>query len=509
MSRFSRRPGSDEDVWQFVDRDFYRTASLKSASTYREFADYTCARVFDRAFNEEISNQPEVPKPIDHLDPHQRAGVRWVLSRKRSYLAHAPGAGKTAQAITVSCLIPGSGTTVIIVPPGLERNWEREILKFTEAYISFPTIGVVGRSEKRHTVAWLADFIIVPDSMITRPWVYRELKKLRMKLLVVDEASRFKDPSAKRSLAFYGGRTTSQTYAGLFQDAERVVFLDGSPMPNRSMELWAPVYALDPEAIDCMSQRDFGFRYCGARMNDRGEWEFKHSSHEEELRERLRKRFMHVVTEDELDHPERRRSLLFMNQDVRTAEMREWERKALRDLRIDEVTEATSQGEIAHQRKQIGVLKVPWVAKYILSRLENKNEKILVFAWHREVVMGIEKAIGKSVGSDKVASVLGGSLPRDRENTFHGFQEGDLRVIVGNIAAMGRGVNLQKADRVVFAEASWSDELNKQCEKRASRRGRDKELFVRCEYVIAPDSMEERVMTTLFSKQQRVKRVIG
>lgn len=494
------------DAWEFVGPHHYRTSSLKAAATYRIYSDEICERVFTRAFNEIIPS-PRIP-PLEFLDAHQREGVRWVLSRRRSYLAHAPGAGKTAQAIVAAFLIRKPGQSVFIVPPGLTANWEREIFKFTEGRIAYPTVGVVGTTARQKAVAWRADFLIVPDSMLSKSWVYNRLAKMQIKLLAVDEASRFKDPAASRSLAFYGGKTKYRSYTGLFQNAHHVVLLDGSPMPNRPMELWAPVFALDPEAIDCMSQRDFGFRYCGAQMNERGAWEFKHSSHEAELKERLRRRFMHVVTEDRLEHPERRRSMLFMNQDVRSAEMRDWERRNLKLLAGSEISEDLSQGEIATHRKDLGISKIAWTVRYILSRLETKkNEKILLFAWHREVCQGLAQAIIKSGGSCEI--VMGGTPAEDRERAFVRFQTGDLRIIVGNIAAMGRGHNLQRADRVVFAEPSWSDELNRQCEKRASRRGRDKEAFVRCEYIVLPGSLDERVLTSLFAKATRTRRIIG
>lgn len=440
-----------------------------------------------------------------------------VLTRARSYLAHAPGAGKTCEAIVAALMLPErEGQVVFIVPPGLTVNWEREIHTFTRDHRAYPTIGVVGRTASQRSVAWRAEFLIIPDSMLTKGWVYRRLFGVRrIRLLAVDEASRFKDPASARAKALFGGSTRYITYPGLVRHAERVVLLDGSPMPNRPMELWAPVYALDPEAIDCMSQRDFGFRYCGATQNYRGEWQFLGSSHEEELRERIRQRLFHVVTEDQLDHPERRRSILVMSQDVRSASLKAWEKRNLKLLRTleDNPAEDLSQGEIASARRELGILKTPWVTRYILQRLEDqKNEKILLFAWHREVCQALSTAIAARLGRDRVSLVIGGTPEAERERAFASFQSGtrgSVQVIIGNIQAMGRGHNLQRADRVVFAEASWSDELNKQCEKRASRRGRDKDLFVRCEYVAAPDSLDERVLRSLFTKAGRVRRVIG
>lgn len=505
------RDDDSPGTWQIVSSQFYRTSSLRAAARFRPYADETCEKVFDRAFNVERI-VPPLP-PLDFLDPHQVEGVRWILSRRRSYLAHAPGAGKTAQAIVAGCLIKGQGQIVLIVPPDLTKNWEREIQKFTDNFRAYYTVGVVGTAATKKSVAWGADYLIVPDSMLAKPWVYSELRKRKIKLLAVDEGSRFKEPTSLRTKALFGGvvktgPTSTKTYAGIYQQAHYVVLLDGSPMPNRAMELWAPVYALDPEAIDCMDQQDYGFRFCGAQMNERGVWEFKHSSNEKELRGRLRQRLMHVVTEAELDHPERRRSMLIMNQDKRTSSMKAWERKNLKLLKTTELSEDLSQGEMATHRRRLGEAKVDWTIRYILGRLNDRHEKILLFGWHRDVTRLLAHGIGQKIGQDCVGLVLGGTPNSERESLFARFQNGNLRIIVGNIAAMGRGHNLQRADRVVFCEPSWSDELNKQCEKRTSRRGNDAK-FVPCEYVVLPDSLDERVMQSLFAKEARVKKVIG
>ena len=273
-------------------------------------------------------------------------------------------------------------------------------------------------------------------------------------------------------------------------------------MPNRAMELWAPTYALDPMSIDCMDHDDFGFRYGGATLNERGAWEYKGTSREAELKARLQKSFMHVVTEDKLSHPERRRSILMMNEDVRSPEHKTWERKHLGSI---ESFDDREPGELAHFRQELGRRKVPFIGQYVKDRLANKNESILLFVWHRDVA----QMLSTYLQNFKPGLVIGGTKSEDRERIFKDFQSGKCRLIIGNIQAMGRGHNLQKADRVIFGEFSWTDELNKQCEKRASRRGRDHTAFVRCEYICAPGSIDEKVLRSVFAKERRVKKVIG
>lgn len=500
---FSKREKLRVDPsWARQNDGRYVTTELRAAQVFRRFADEATEKLFHRVFQEFYFEAPDLPPLPSFLDPIQVKGVRWALSRKRSYLAHAPGAGKTCEAVVCGAYAEGDGQVLFIVPPDLVTNWERETVKFMEMMNRWPYVETVSSGKDPLRIDWEADFLIVPDSLLAKTWVYKNLYKRRFKVLAVDEASRLKEPTAERSIAFYGGRYKINTYGGLFQRARHTILLDGSPVLNRPMELWAPTYALDPEAIDCMNQDDFGYRFCGPRQTERGQYTFLGSSNEAELRERLQKTFMHVVTEDQLDHPERQRSMLFMSEDVRSREQKAWEQSSFN--KYDDIGQKADQGDIARFRKELGLRKVSWIAQYVRERLEDKQESILLFAWHREVCEQLLVELSKF----KPGLVIGGVPKEEREKIFARFQAGKCKLIIGNISAMGRGHNLQKTDRVIFGEFSWTDELNKQCEKRGSRRGSDKE-FVRCDYIVCPDSMDEKMLGSIFTKEKRVKRIIG
>lgn len=475
---------------------------LKAAVALRSYATTNAGNVINRAFIKHyLIEDFSLPQ---FLDSHQVEGVKWILTRSRSYLAHAPGAGKTLEAIVAGVYSRGPGQVVFIVPPQLTVSWEREINKWLEQIQQtfWPLVSIIPRSNRQEFAGWNADFIICPDSMLTKPWVLKRLIEMRKKLVAVDEASRFKEESAERTRALFGGQLKTMRSPGLLK-ARHVVLMDGSPMPNRPIELWAPTFAMAPQAIDFQSKQDFGFRYCGATIDKFGHWEFKHSSREPELKEKLQKEFMHVVSEDQLNHPERKRSILFMDHDVRSPHHKKWEKENLSKIKLSEISEGANQGTIATFRQDLGVRKIPWVASYVKDRLISKNEKILLFAWHRTVCQTLQALL--HIDS---RLVIGDTPIKEREKAFDEFQKGKIKLIVGNIAAMGRGHNLQNADRVIFAEYSWTDELNKQCEKRASRKGSTKS-FVRCEYIVCPNSMDEIILQSVFRKAESVKKVIG
>lgn len=487
-----------------IDRD------LRAAVKLREYADEVAEKVLKRTLNEKYLGSKLLPQ-LSFLDPHQREGVSFILSRKRSYLAHAPGAGKTVTTL-VAFLLSDCERALVIVPTGLGVQWRRQILKFYKE-VSFikPTIYVVTCKTKVNFLkVVMTDIVIIDDSVLDREPIQELIKLMKPDFVADDESSRLKEITATRSIAFYGGtaKRSGKQFRGIYKGARHVVFLDGSPMPYaRPMELWTPTYALDPEAIDCLDKHDFGLRFCNAYQDRWGQWKYPGCSRPQELRRRLKERFMHVVTESELKHPERLRSLLFMDCDPRDAKQKKWERKNLKGLDLTKISERNSQGDHAKWRRQIGIKKIDWVSNYVSMRQQSQDESIIVFCWHREVAEGLVKKL--SAKNIKCGLVIGGVSQKKRQKIFSDFRRKKLCVLVGNIQSIGRGTDgLQGADRAVFGEYSYSDELNKQCEKRISRKGA-KRKRIPCDYVVLPNSMDEKVLVGVFAKERTTKMVIS
>src|SRR5439155_26707531 len=61
------------------------------------------------------------------LYAHQRAGVAFLLSRRRAVLADDMGLGKTRQAIVALREAAAAGPYLVICPAGVRLNWRREI----------------------------------------------------------------------------------------------------------------------------------------------------------------------------------------------------------------------------------------------------------------------------------------------------------------------------------------------------------------------------------------------
>lgn len=278
--------------WQ-MGAGFYTTRNLKEAVRFRSAADSTAEKIFKKFMlrNRPIpSGGPLSPKELPLLDFQAKRGVPHILGLNRSYLAHQPGLGKTAQAISAVSTKPGRA--LIICPSFLKVTWAREITKWFIR--DFPSISVLKASSNFERLNYMlgADFVIVSDAMLEKEWVRDLIAREKFRFVFIDEGHRFKTPFANRTIAIFGGKNSKIKSRGLIYDAEHVSILSGTPMLNRPIELWPMLFAMAPETIDFMSYQEFGFRYCGATQNDRGVWEFLYSSNEKELKTRIQKRFM-------------------------------------------------------------------------------------------------------------------------------------------------------------------------------------------------------------------------
>ncbi len=482
----------DDANWIQFAESFYKTKCYRTAAQFKQYADKDAKEAFKNA-KPILYPESKIALP-SILDEHQVEGVHWILSRKYSYLSHAPGAGKTAQSIIASELcLRDIGAVVVIVPPTLTANWEREIDKFTK---EFRAVTIIPTTNKKERVAWNADYIIVPNSMLTKDWVLEGLASVKTKVLIVDEASAFKESTTARSQTLYEKI--------LPRDWRHVIFLDGSPAPNRAMELYAPLINLAPESIRFMNEYQFGFKYGAPKQGFRGKWEFKGWSNEAVLQKKIHRYLFHTVTEDKLNHPERLRSIVYINDKNLSAKIKKWERAALKDIKLSDLSDDSSKGAIAEWRHKVGLAKIKQSAQYIKEKLDKGKDHIIVFAWHREVVQALASTLGKY----KPIVVMGGTKSKEREKYFELFNKGKYRLIIGNIAALSRGHNLQRGDRNIFVEYSWSDEVNKQCEKRSSRKGRDASHAVRSDYIVLADTLDEIVLNTAMRRERAIKKVI-
>src|SRR5262245_12635278 len=179
--------------------------------------------------------------------PYQRAGIAFAVEqlkrgRRGVLIADEPGLGKTAQAIGVANCI-GARRILVISPATLKVNWSREF----QMWLAAPKRILIAESK---TAAWKfeqADISIVNYDVLSRHMDWRTSVNgiqvlspgaldLDWDLLIADEVHVCKNVKSQR-----GALTLA-----LAEYAKRSLFLTGTPIVNRPLELFPLINALVP-----------------------------------------------------------------------------------------------------------------------------------------------------------------------------------------------------------------------------------------------------------------------
>ncbi|MBT9258178.1 MAG: DEAD/DEAH box helicase [Clostridiales bacterium] len=454
----------------------------------------------------------DVPAPegLDYL-PYQRAGIAFAKERHGVLIADEMGLGKTIQAIGLINATPSIRHVVIICPASLKLNWRRELERWLVRPLS---VGIADSRNWPETDVVIVNYDIVHihhDPLRAREW----------DLLVADEAHYLKSGNrARRALYVLGGSGGKNARKISPIPAKRRVFLTGTPLLNRPIELWPLVHALDPDHWS--SFWHYAKRYCNAHHNGYG-WDFSGASHLEELQERLRTTVMiRRLKRDVLTElPAKRRQIIELPangaSDAIRQEREAWSRieDQLADLQVEvELAKASDHEEdyraaverlrtatraafteIARLRHQTALAKLPQVLDFLDNILE-EDSKVVVFAHHHDVIRGIADHFGNAA-----VSLTGETPLPERQAAVDRFQsDPSCRVFVGNIQAAGVGLTLTAASHVVFAELDWVPGNITQAEDRCHRIGQRDSVLV--QHLVLEGSLDATMAKRLVAKQE-------
>lgn len=156
----------------------------------------------------------------------------------------------------------------------------------------------------------------------------------------------------------------------------------------------------------------------------------------------------------------------------------------------------TVRGQVSTVRRMMGLAIAPLAADYIEMLLDGGEEKIVVFAWHIEVLDILMRKLGKYNPLR-----IDGSTPAMRKpKIVKEFAQNGSRLLIGNILSMGTGTDgLQEAcQRGVAAEASWVSGENIQMVDRLDRMGQTHQVLF--DFLVAPGSFSEHVLGSSIRK---------
>lgn len=488
------------------ERKIWFTEDLAVAVKLRDYATVEAKRKISENLIE-VSHWP-FPLPQDppgmSLFAHQREAVLFALERNRSYLALDPGLGKTAVAATLSKILKLK--VVYVTPPFLVRNVLREFNTWA------PSLKAVICTSKSCTLDFTGfDVLVLPDTFVSAPWTHTVLADFigtRESMLIVDEAHRFKNHAAKRTRSLLGLSRKS----GLVKLFDRQVYLSGTPMPNRPIELYPLLSTAAPETVDFMNRFQYGLKYCDGKENEHG-WDFSGASNVKELASRIMAPtgpFMLRMRKDLLLDLPPKTEQVFLLSDNMPPQLAKLDHNIsssysrTEDIIKARLEESNKEGDVclATYRRLLGKEKAKDIIPYIASLIDDTKENVIVYAYHKEAIEVLRTELFKY----KPLVITGQTPEKERHELVASFQGSSKhRMIIGNYVAMGVGFTLTRASRVIFVEYDWVPGVNDQAGDRAHRIGQDKHVLV--QYVVYQGSVDEAVVNTLLQKRKATQHI--
>ena len=435
------------------------------------------------------------------LLPYQRAGVKYAAQAKRCFIADDMGLGKTLQAIATLEYVRDSYPAVVVCPPNLVLNWQKEYEKW------LPERKVVTVTDRK-TFPEHKDFdvLVIGYSNINH-W-QKQIKDFRS--FVFDESHYIKSPTSQRTKAAIKIARTAPRQ-GI------ILCLTGTPVTNRPAE-----YASQLDVLGKLNTFGglWGFyrRYCGAFRDRFGQWNISGNSNLDELNEKLRGNCYIRRTKDQVLKdlpPVRHANIIVAGSPTQMAEYRKAERDIVEYLveRAKQIALelGTSPGSAAVVAKikaeanehlvRISVLrrlaakaKMDSVVEFIESHKE-AGLKVVVAAHHRDVVDEIANKFGG-------LKIQGGMLVEEVEAAKSRFQEEpteDAPVIVLSIQAAKTGHTLTASQDVLFVELPWTPADVDQTYSRCHRLGQ--KGSVTATYLLCEGTVDEEIYNLISRKR--------
>lgn len=360
--------------------------------------------------------------------------------------------------------------------------------------------------QSRHGVHPQAEWTVVSYDLARTEAIGKALAKGHYDLLILDEAHYLKEITSGRTRALFGGGATRH-FDPIAERAERILALTGTPLPNRPREAYTLARGLCFDSIDWKSEDDFKERFNPSMKREivdpeTGKTKFfidERSGRHSELQNRLRGNFMTRHLKREVMTQLKMPVYDIVQMEESGAVKEALQAESLLDIDPEnlEGCDATILGHVAVVRRMMGIALAPLVADYVDMLIDGGEEKIVLFAWHIEVLNILEERLRKH----NVLRIDGSTSSAKKERLVDLFiKEPRHQVIIGNILSMGVGTDgLQLvSNHGIIAEPDWVPGNNIQAFDRLDRGGQERS--VQGDICVAPGSFAEKVLASALRK---------
>lgn len=508
-----RKFDSKLNMW-VIPKNFYPPGKYTQKAYIEIYANWAVKSGYEKSVQKGAqASRPDVhytlPPMPDLLSPHglkiepfpyQKQGIAYALQKKRCFFGDQPGLGKTLQAIGTS-FIAKTWPVLVICPASLKINWQREWKKFTgkdaiilddrnknnwHRYYEMGCCDIFITNYKSLKKFFVDDFA----NGVTRSIKLKPVASL-FKCVIIDESHRCKSSKTQQSKICYK----------LCQGKEYRFLLTGTPSINGPGDLIQQLKIMN-RLDDFGGYKSFEANFMqGPRQ----------ASNLEMLNWRLWNTcFFRREKSKVLDQlPDKMRQVV--NVDITNRkEYQDAEHDLIAYLSAyenadDKKLRRAERGKVMVQMQKLRQIaargKISAAVEFIQDILDS-GEKLIVFAFLKEVVQEIKKVFPDSV------TIVGDNTSQERQNAVDRFQnDPKCNLIICNYKSAGVGLTLTASSRVAFIEFPWTFADCEQAEDRAHRIGQKDS--VNCYYFLGKNTIDESIWDIIQTKKDIANDVTG
>lgn len=403
------------------------------------------------------------PPDYSSMRDYQRFGVdtirrRWGASRT-FLLADAPRLGKSFQSLRA---LPKQCRAIIVCPKSVRGVWQDEVTKW--------------RPDLRVTMLRAADGLRRPSmgEVIIVTWDNLPDPPRGSMRLILDDLSDVYLIADEVHWAMSEGAQRTQKFRALRAQCGYCLGLSGTPMPGTPPQLWGVLCSIGIAARAFPQGREEFVKACGGEPNwvwdkrkqKRVQRGYKWGKVSPEVAERLKTVMLRRVASDVLDLPPKQ------YQDVRC--------ETPDDLRpfLDDINEKAWEGigpedlppfeVMAPARKALAKSRIPEAVEFATNMATSMP--LIVFSDHVDPILAFRDVPGAGfVVGDESSH---GKGDKSRQQTIDAFKQGKIQIIAMTIKVGGVGLDLSRADGILFVDRAYNPGDNLQPEERATAVGK-------------------------------------
>lgn len=297
-------------------------------------------------------------------------------------------------------------------------------------------------------------------------WRRPELKKLKNFTLMLDESSMIKNETSNRAKFILG------------LDPDNVILLSGTPTGGKYEELWSQINLLGWK----IDKKTFYKHYVVQEWDDRNQ-KFVITGYKnvDRLKRKLRQYgAVFMKTEEVFDLPVINENVVKIQS---TREYKQFAKDHIIRIDSEELIGDTPAAKKLYLRLLAGVYNQNKL-QYVKDLIDSTNDRIIIFYNFKKEYVALKEII------DRPISTVNGDL-----KDLSAYERFDNSVTLIQYQAGAMGLNLQKANKIIYFTLTDKSELFEQSKKRIHRIGQERPCFYY--YLLTDGSIEWRMLEVL------------